>query len=396
MTALGLRWDPYDVALDLDPHPTWRRLRDEQPLYRNDELDFWALSRFADVQAASLDVTTFSSSRGTVLELMGGDMSQLKMLIFLDPPEHQVLRSLVGHAFTPRRIAALAERIRQLCAECLDPFVGSGGFDYVADFGTHLPSLVISEILGVPPGERPRVLELIHGTFHQDPERGMYNDLSLGALLELRSWMGTALRERRARPQDDMLSVLAHAEIDDGGTRRVLDDEELLGFGTLLVSAGTETVARLLGWAATVLDDHPSQRAELAADPSLVPGAVEELLRFEAPSPVQGRTVLRPVELHGQVLDPGSKVLLLTGSAGRDERAYPDPDRFDIHRTGQPHLSLGVGAHYCLGAALARLEGRIALEETLRRFPSWTVDRERTERLHTSTVRGFKQVPIRL
>jgi cytochrome P450 len=389
-----VRWDPYDVATDLDPHPVWRRLRDEQPLYRNDELGFWALSRFADVQAASLDVATFSSSRGTVLELMGGDMTKLRMLLFLDPPDHDVLRALVSHAFTPRRIAALEDRVRAICAEHLDPLVGAGRFDYLADFGTHLPSRVISEILGVPADERPRILELINATFHQDPVTGMVNDVSLAALTELREWMATALAERRRRPTDDMLSVLAQAEIDDHGSRRVLDDEELLGFGCLLVSAGTETVARLLGWAATVLADHPAQRAELVADPGLVPKAVEELLRYEAPSPVQGRTVMREVELYGEVLAPGSKVLLLTGSAGRDERAFPDPDRFDIHRTDQPHVSFGVGAHYCLGAALARLEARVALEETLRRFPTWTVDTERSVRLHTSTVRGYRNVPL--
>lgn len=389
-----LRWDPYDVALDLDPYPVWRRLRDEAPLYRNDDLGFWALSRYDDVHAASRDTATFSSGRGTVLELMGGDMTQLKMLLFLDPPEHDVLRALVSHAFTPRRVAALEARIREICAEHLDAVVGSGGFDYLADFGTHLPSRVISEILGVPADERPRVLQLINQTFHQDPVTGMVNDVALAALTELREWMAAALAARRRAPQDDMLSVLAQAEVDDHGTRRVLDDEELLGFGTLLVAAGTETVARLLGWAAVVLGDHPAQRAELVADLSLVPKAVEELLRYEAPSPVQGRTVTREVELYGEALAPGSKVLLLTGSAGRDERAFPEPDRFDVHRTDQPHVSFGVGAHYCLGAALARLEGRVALEETLRRFPTWTVDTDRAVRLHTSTVRGYRNVPL--
>lgn len=389
-----LRWDPYDREIGLDPHPTWKRLRDEQPLYRNEELGFWALSRFADVQAASVDAQTFSSAHGTVLELMGTDLSQLRMLLFLDPPEHHVLRALVSHAFTPRRIADLEGRVRAVCAEQLDALVGSGGFDYVCDFAVHLPSRVISEILGVPAADRPRILELINATFTQDATNGMYNAVSLAALGELREWMAQALRERRDHPRDDTLSVLAQAEIDDGGTRRVLDDEELLGFGTLLVSAGTETVARLLGWAATVLADHPQQRAELAADPTLVPAAVEELLRYEAPSPVQGRTLTRPLTLYGELLEPGSKVLLLTGSAGRDERAYPDPDLFDLHRAEAPHLSFGVGAHFCLGAALARLEGRVALEETLRRFPTWQVDHDRTERLHTSTVRGFARVPV--
>jgi cytochrome P450 len=164
----------------------------------------------------------------------------------------------------------------------------------------------------------------------------------------------------------------------------------------LLVSAGTETVARLLGWAAVTLDRNPDQRAHLVADPGLVPNAVEELLRYEAPSPVQGRTTSRPVELYGETLPAGAKVLLLTGSAGRDDRAYQDPDRFDVQRKFEQHVSLGFGVHFCLGAALARLEGRVALEETLARFPEWHVDHDRAVRLHTSTVRGYKLVPIRV
>ncbi|HLG92611.1 MAG TPA: cytochrome P450, partial [Acidimicrobiales bacterium] len=200
-----------------------------------------------------------------------------------------------------------------------------------------------------------------------------------------------------ARPRDDLLTGLVQAEVagPDGTTRR-LTDEEAAGFANLLVSAGTETVARLLGWAAVVLAEHPDQRAELVADPSLIPGAVEELLRYEAPSPVQGRWTSREVELHGTTIPAGSKVLLLTGSAGRDERVYPDPDRFDIHRRFDQHVSFGIGPHFCLGAALARLEAKVALEETLARFPEWEVDHARAVRLHTSTVRGYKNVPIRL
>jgi cytochrome P450 len=192
-----------------------------------------------------------------------------------------------------------------------------------------------------------------------------------------------------------MLTDLVAAEVTDAdGTVRRLTVEESAEFANLLVSAGTETVARLLGWAAVVLDQHPDQRATLAADPALVPNAVEELLRYEAPSPVQGRWVTADVEVHGQVLPVGAKVLLLTGSAGRDERKYPDADRFDIGRQFDHHVSFGYGIHFCLGAALARMEGRIALEETLRRFPTWKVDQDGARRLHTSTVRGWINVPV--
>jgi cytochrome P450 len=387
-------WDPFDPVVDADPHPTWRRLRDEAPVYRNDRYGFYALSRFADVEAAHRDPATFSSSHGTVLEIMSDQPFEGGMMIFMDPPEHTMLRALVSRAFTPRRVTALEERIRALCAELLDPHVGTGGFDYVQDFGAALPAMVIATLLGIPAEDQARAHHLIDTTFHIEEGVGMINDVSLTARIELHEYLTAQLAARVGEPGDDMLSDLVRAEVKtgDGGTRR-LTLEESAGFAGLLISAGTETVARLLGWAAVVLDEHPGQRAELVADPVLVPAAVEELLRYEAPSPVQGRWTTRPVELHGVTIPQDSKVLLITGSAGRDERRYADADRFDVHRTDQ-HVSFGHGIHFCLGAALARLEGRIALEETFRRFPTWRVDRDRAVRLHTSTVRGWSRVPV--
>jgi cytochrome P450 len=400
MTRLDqdLYWDPFDVELDTAPYDTWRRMRDEAPVYRNERHDFWALSRFADVNAAHRDPATFLSGRGTVLELMGQELDQQPgLMIFMDPPRHDSMRALVSRAFTPRRVGALEDRVREVCREHLDPQVGGSGFDYLRDFGAQLPSKIISSLLGVPDGDRPRVLELIDTVFYIEPDVGMINDVSLTAQIELNAYLQAQLAERRTRPRDDLLTALVQAELKEAedATRR-LSDEEAAGFANLLVSAGTETVARLLGWAAVVLDAHPDQRDELARDPSLIPNAVEELLRYEAPSPVQGRWTSRDVQLHGQVIPRHSKVLLLTGSAGRDERAYPEPDRFDIHRRFDQHVSFGIGPHFCLGAALARLEGRVALEETLARFPRWEVDHERSVRLHTSTVRGYKHVPIRV
>lgn len=390
-----LYWDPFDVDLDTDPYECWRRLRNEAPVYRNDRYDFWALSRFADVQSASADPRTFSSSRGTVLELMGSDMTNTTMIIFMDPPEHDSLRALVSRAFTPKRVSALESQIRAVCSDLLDPFVTGSGFDYVQDFGAQLPSTVISMLLGVPDSERKEVLHHIDTIFHIEPGVGMINDVSIGAQIWMMDYISERLAERRAQPRDDLFTAIVQAEIPDesGGTRR-LTDREATAFGNLLVSAGTETVARLLGWAGVVLDQYPDQRAELAGDFSLLPNAVEELLRFEAPSPVQGRWTTRPVEMHGTTIPADSKVLMITGSAGRDERRFADPDRFDIHRSVGTHVSFGFGIHFCLGAALARLEGRIALEETLKRFPSWQVDHDRAERLHTSTVRGWKSVPV--
>ncbi|MHB8465237.1 MAG: cytochrome P450 [Acidimicrobiales bacterium] len=394
-----LYWDPFDVDVDTDPYDTWRRLRDEAPVYRNDRYDFFALSRYADVHRAHLDPKTFLSSHGTVLEMMGpDDMSgTAQMMIFMDPPEHDRLRQLVSRAFTSRRVTALEARIREVCAEHLDPHVGGTGFDYVQDFGARLPSIIISELIGVPPAEQEHVRELIDTMFHIEPGVGMINDISFTAQIELNACFLEQLREVERSPRDDMLTALLAAEIeDDDGVVRRLTHQEAADFTNLLVSAGTETVARLLGWAAVVLAANPDQRAALVADLTLVPNAVEELLRYEAPSPVQGRWTTHDVELHDVVIPENSKVLLLTGSAGRDERVYPDPDRFDVRRPFDQHVSFGYGIHFCLGAALARLEGRVALEETLRRFPTWEVDASRAVRLHTSTVRGYKEVPIRI
>lgn len=395
-TQVGdLYWDPFDTEIDANPYAVWRRMRDEAPVYRNDPYDFWALSRFDDVEAAHKDPPTFSSAHGTVLELMGSGQMPRNMMIFLDPPEHGRLRTLVSRAFTPRRIDGLEPHIRELCARLLDPHTGGHGFDFVQDFGAQLPSMVISELLGVPDDQREEVRHAIDDTFHIEPGVGMINDFAFEARIRLWEHLRAIIDDRRANPRDDLITDLVQAEMEDedGSTRR-LTDEECNGFVNLLVSAGTETVARLLGWAATILDRHPDQRAELAADAGLLPNAVEELLRYEAPSPVQGRWTTREVELHGTTIPPESKVLLLTGSAGRDERKYPDAERFDIHRTFDHHVSFGYGIHFCIGAALARMEGRIALEEVLARFPEWRVDHDAAVRLHTSTVRGWVNVPV--
>lgn len=392
-----LYWDPFDVEIDRDPYGTWRRLRDEAPLYRNERHNFWALSRYEDVKAAHGDTETFLSRHGTVLEIMGPDMSDMNSIIFMDPPDHDSLRQLVSRAFTPRRVGELEDRVRQVCRDYLDPQVGGAGFDYLQGFGAQLPSTIISMLLGVPVSEREAVLRLIDTVFHIEPGVGMVNDVSLNAQVALHEYVSEQLADRRRRPRDDMFTALVEAELtDEDGSSRRLTDRESADFAVLLVSAGTETVARLLGWAAVVLADNPGERALLVQDRTLIPNAVEELLRYEAPSPVQGRWTSKPFELYGTRVPAESKVLLLTGSAGRDGRKYPDPDRFDVRRKLDGHVSFGFGIHFCLGAALARLEGRVALEETLRRFPEWHVDHDRAVRLHTSTVRGYKSVPIRL
>jgi cytochrome P450 len=389
-----LYWDPYDKKIDLDPHPLWRRMRDEAPVYRNDKFDFYALSRHVDVDDAHLDPATYSSRYGTVLELMQPKPLDTGQIIFMDPPVHTSLRVLVSRAFTPRRVGGLEGVIRDICNELLDRQIGGGGFDYVQEFAAQVPSMVISQLIGVDPADREMVRKTIDETFHHDEEKGMLNEVALAASARFHAYLSNEIESRRTTPRDDMMTALVQAEIPgDDGPRR-LNTRDAADFTALLVAAGTETVARLLGWACDLLAAHPDQRAQLAADPSLLRNAVEETLRYEAPSPVQGRVTTRDVELHGTAIPAGSRIVLLTASAGRDGRKYADPDRYDIHRRFDSHVSFGHGVHFCLGAALARMEARIALEETLRRFPTWEVDHDNAVRLHTSTVRGYEKLPI--
>lgn len=395
-----LVYDPFDYEIDAAPHAVWKRLRDDAPLYRNDEHDFWALSRFTDVLDASLDWRTYSSAHGTVLDLMTDEEQSDASMIFTDPPEHDELRHLVSGAFTPRRIGALEERTRGIAAELLDQVVdrsdGSSAttFDFVQDFGARLPTTVISSLLGVPEADQDELRHWTDAMLSRGPDGRDPDGSSIDAMAKLGAYILALIDERAAKPADDLISVLLAAEMEHPGSARRLTRREIHDFTVLLFGAGNETVARLLGNAAVILAEHPDQRATLAADPALLPNAVEELLRYEAPSPVQGRWTTRDVRLHGRSVPAGSRVLLLTGSAGRDEREYDDPDTFDISREFSRHVTFGFGIHFCLGASLARLEARVALEEVLARFPAWEVDTSGLERVHTSNVRGFHRVPV--
>jgi cytochrome P450 len=396
VTTVDLVYDPYDYAIDADPHPVWKRLRDEAPVYYNEKYDFYALSRFDDVLTAHLDPATFSSAHTTVLEIMAPEISDWAqdLMIFMDPPQHTRYRKLVSRAFTPRHMAAIEGRIRDLAVGFLDEFVGADGFDYVGDFGARLPVLSISALLGAPREDEAMLRQWSDDMLHIEPGE-MMGSRGDNLMRSVREYWQAQIDERRVRPRDDIMSELIAAELDEGdGTSRQLSDDELHAFYGLLSSAGNETVARFLGWAATGLDQFPDERRALAEDPSLVPNGVEEILRWEAPSAIQGRWTTQPVELHGTTIPENSKIALLTGAANRDDRAFPDPDRIDVRRHIPRHIAFGYGIHFCLGAALARLEGRVALEETLRRFPTWTVDRENCEMVHTSTVRGYAKVPI--
>lgn len=389
-------WDPYDHALRIDPYDSWRGLRDEAPVYYNEKWDFFALSRFEDVLDASVDTETFSSAKGITLDAIGKDPVH-PIMIMMDPPRHDALRSVVSPLFTPRHMRRLEDTIRDLCAQYLDPFIGSGGFDFVTDFGMRLPVMVISSLLGFPEEDHDMLREWSDLTLHREEGNEGATEAGRKAQDEAYGYYWEFIQRRKKNPTDDMVSHLLSAEFNDvDGTVRPLGDAETMAMISLISAAGNETVARHLGWLAIVYADNPGERRKVVEDPSKSANAVEELLRFEAPSPIQGRYVTRDIERHGVRIPQGSKMALLTGAAGRDERRYPNADRFDVDRRLDRHVTLGYGAHYCLGAALARLEGRVALEETLKRFPEWDVDMTGVEFVRTNTVRGPCACPIRI
>jgi cytochrome P450 len=385
-------YDPYDYALDAHPHPMWKRMRDEAPLYYNEKFDFFAVTRFNDVRDMSADWRTYSSHYGSVLELIDHPevLEQARNMLFEDPPIHDDHRSILARTFTPRRISNLEPQIRALCTSYLEELPAT--FDFVRDFGARIPMMVIGMLLGVPEEDREHLRHLADQTVHRDEGETDYNADGQAQMME---YFAGHVALRRDNPVDDIMSELVHADVEaPDGTTRKLDDLELVQYMSLVSAAGNETVANLMGWAGMSLWRHPDQRQILIDDPGVIPNAVEELLRYEAPSPIQARTVMRDVEVHGRTVPKGSKMAMLTGSAGRDERVFPDPDRFDVTRRIDQHVSFGHGIHFCLGAALARLEARVALEEMLTHRPSWDVDEDGAEMVHTSTVRGWARLPV--
>jgi cytochrome P450 len=393
-------YDPYDFEIDADPHPVWRRMRDEAPLYRNDKHGFWALSRYEDVASGLTDWRSYSSARGTVLEFIRNNVQiPPGTILFEDPPLHDAHRALLARLFTPRRIAEIEPQVRAYCARCLDPLVGGDRIDFIADLGSQMPMRVIGMLLGIPEEDQEELRDGIDaGLSLEEGERaGRAASQGEGVSLFPTARFSEYIEWRRKNPSDDLMTELLNARfVDDQGVERTLRDSELLGYIGLLAGAGNETTTRLIGWMAYLLDRFPDQRRLVAQDRSLVPNAIEEILRYEAPSPVQARYVTRDVELHGTRVPEGSALLLLNGSANRDEREFEDPDRLDVKRGNLRHLSFGYGIHFCLGASLARLEGCVALEEVLARWTEWEIDPQGAEMARTSTVRGWKRLPARI
>jgi len=386
-------YDPYDFEIDADPYPVWKRMRDEAPLYYNGKYDFYALSRFEDVDRCLLDWETYRSGRSSILELIRANIEiPSGVILFEDPPAHHVHRALTSRVFTPRKMNELESKVRQFCKRSLDPLVGSGQFDFVRDLGAQMPMRTIGYLLGIPEDDQEAIRDRLDESLRlEEGSQGPLVDGLQGALEQFDEYIDW----RAQHPSDDLMTQLMNTEFEDeNGERRKLTRQEVGNFVMLLAGAGNETTTRLIGWTGKLLAEHPDARREIVDDRTLIPNAIEEILRYEAPSPTQARYVARDVDQLGQKIPEGSVMVLLNGSANRDERRFGDPDRFDIHRNIGRHLSFGYGIHLCLGAALARLEGRIALDEVLNRFPEWEIDKDNAVQAHTSTVRGWEKLPV--
>jgi cytochrome P450 len=386
-------FDPYDVAINADPYPAFARLREEAPLYYNEQHDFYALSRYDDVNRGIVDHGLFSSAKGAILELIRADFPiPSGVLIFEDPPVHDIHRKLLARMFTPRKIALLEAKIRDYCAQSLDPLVGTGTFDFVKDLGAVMPMKTISALIGIPEGDQEKIRD--HVTSQMKTEAGKPMKAAEEGLVS-GDIFADYIDWRVDNPSDDIMTELLNVEfVDETGTTRKLTRDELLIYINVVAGAGNDTTTRLIGWAGKVLAEHPDQRRQLVEDPTLIPKAVEELVRFEPPAPHVARYVTRDAEFYGQTVPQGAVMMMLIGAANRDHRQFPpDGDVFDINREVRAHLGFSVGAHYCLGSSLARLEGRVALEEILKRFPEWEVDLPNAVFSTTSTIRGWESMP---
>jgi cytochrome P450 len=392
VTVSDVYYDPWDQVIDADPYPTFRRLRDDAPVYYNSQHDFWALSRHADVITALKDTRRLSSAKGDILEVIKADVN-MPPAVFIneDPPLHTIHRALVSRAFTAGKMRQIEHQVRTFTAACLDPQRDKDRFDFVAELGAVLPMRVICMLIGIPDADQPTVRDYATGNLRSDPGERMrvekeYFDPTFFA--DYVDW-------RQRNPSDDLITELLNVEFEDetGGVRG-LTKIEINTFITVVAGAGVDTTGRMFGWMAKVLAEHPDQRAELVADRGLIPSAIEELLRYESSAPNAARYVTEDVDFHGTAVPAGSVLTCILSAANRDERQFPDPDRFDIHRRLSQSVVFGHGIHMCLGAPLARLELRVALEEVLDRFPRWEIDLAGAKRSRSSTVRGWDAMPV--
>jgi cytochrome P450 len=389
-----VRYDPYAYEIHEDPYPCYAALRAEAPVYHDAERGFFALSRHADVLASFKDTRRFSSAWGVSIDpaAWGPQAPRFLSFLALDPPAHTRMRGLVSRGFTPRRVADLEARIREMTRSYLEPRVGSGELDFIAEVAGRVPMDVISELLGVPAADRSELRRRADLLVHREEGVADVPREGIEAFAWIRRYFQEALAERRRRPGDDLLSALLAAEVD--GAR--LGEDDILSFANLMIVAGNETTTKLLANALYWLWRHPEQRARVRSDPARIPDWVEETLRFDNSTQLLARRTTEELSLHGTRIPAGAQVLLLVGSANRDERVFPDPDAYDLERDTSQSLSFGRGAHFCLGAALARLEARVVLEEWQRLFPHYEVRAEGAARVHSLNVRGFARLPVKI
>lgn len=398
MTAASLEpllFDPYDYRMHEDPYPVYARLRAESPLYHNPGLDFWALSRHADVAAGFRDAERLSSANGVSLDpaAWGPHAHRTMSFLAMDDPRHVRLRKLVYQGFTPRRVTEMSDRIREITRQYLEPALASGEFDWIDDLAGQVPMDVISELLGVPDADRAELRRLADLLLHR--EEGVLDVPvpAMEAALQLYQYYSEMIAERRRHRTEDLTSALLDAEADGDH----LTADEILGFMFLMVVAGNETTTKLLGNALYWAGRNPAQYARVAAHPELVEDWVEETLRYDASTQILARTAATDLEYHGRTIPAGSKVLLLIGSANRDAAVFTEPDRYDIERPDKGgHISFGKGVHFCLGAHLARLEAGIVLREFTDRVGSYEIPDTGIERVHSVNVRGFAKLPVRV
>ena len=391
-----LYYDPFDYGIDDDPYPVWQRMRAENPLYFNDKYSFYALSRYDDVARALPDWQTYRSGRGTTADILfSGIEVPPGILLFEDPPLHDLHRRLLSRVFTPRRMLAVEDLVRDFCSRALDPLRDADGFDFVADLGAIMPMRTIGYLLGIPEEGQQLIRDRNDKSITVSSPQGDIEGVTATVFEDSIALFAEYMEFRAAHPADDLMTELLNAEVEEqDGSRRRLERTEVLAYTAMIAGAGNETTARLIGFMGQLLAEHSDQRRLLVADRSLIASAVEETLRYEPPSPVQARYVARDVELYGHIVAEGCYMLLLNGSANRDETRFAEPNRYRIHRKGG-HLSFGQGLHFCLGSALARLEARVAMEEVLNRWTDWEVDYDNARRARTSSVRGWAQLPVR-
>jgi cytochrome P450 len=392
-TGRDIYYDPFDLDIRRDPYPLYKRLRDEQPLYYNDRLNFFVVSRFEDVERGLVDRKSFSSSRGVTLGMIEVPDVEIPPGLFIaeDAPFHTMHRGVVSRVFTPKAMEALEPQVREFTAETLAVLVGSGGFDFVRDVGMIIPMQVISMLVGIPEKDQGKLRQMSEDALQSayDPEAAPF-----AAMEAINQVFEEYIAWRSEHPSDDLLTQMLQLTFKDHtGTTRHLTHDEVLTYLNVIATGGSDTTTRLIGWTGSLLAQFPDQRQRLIDDPSLIPNAVNEILRFEPPPYHIARFALTDVEFEGGTVPEGAILVMLPGAANHDERHFPDPDTLDVGRKIDHMLSFGYGPHFCLGAALARLEGRVVIDELLKRFPEWDIDFDNARLTDGYMTRGWETLP---